>query len=156
MWILRRLKKLGAEEQELIDTYIQQIRSITEMACPVWNAGITQQESRSLEKIQKTALAIIREDSHTGYHDALIHFGIETLKDGRERLSLKFAIKAYSNPKFSSWFPVNTPLVSTRSEKIPLKAIVTRTRWYKKSPIPNLTDLLNCHSYQRKTKKRKK
>ena len=156
MWILRRLRKLGAEEQELIDTYIQQIRSITEMACPVWNAGITQQESRSLERIQKTALAVIRGDNHTGYHDALIHFGIETLKERRERLCLKFAIKAYSNPKFSSWFPINTPLVNTRSEKLPLKAIVTRTRRYKKSPIPYLTDLLNCHLLSKKNQEEKK
>ena len=65
------------------------------MAFPVWNAGITQQESRSLERIQKTALAVIRGESHTGYQDALIHFGIETLKERRERLCLKFAIKQY-------------------------------------------------------------
>ena len=53
MWILRNLKKYGAEEQELLDTYFQQIRSITEMACAVWNVGLTQQEVRGLERVQK-------------------------------------------------------------------------------------------------------
>ena len=52
MWILRNLKRFGAEEQQLVDTYIQQIRSIAEMACPVWNYGLTQQEQRGLERKQ--------------------------------------------------------------------------------------------------------
>ena len=58
-----------------MDTYIQQIRSITKMACPVWNAGLTQQEQRGLERIQTTAFAVIRGDQHTDYKEALEHFG---------------------------------------------------------------------------------
>ena len=48
MFIIRNLKRYGAEEKELLDTYIQQIRSIAEMACPVWNSGLTQQEEGGL------------------------------------------------------------------------------------------------------------
>jgi hypothetical protein len=76
MFIIRNLKRYGAEEQELLDTYIQQIRSIAEMACRVWNSGLTQQEERGLERIQRTALAIIRGEKHTTYQEALDHFGI--------------------------------------------------------------------------------
>ena len=35
MWLLRNLKKYGAEEHHMLETYIQQIRSIVEMSCPV-------------------------------------------------------------------------------------------------------------------------
>ena len=140
-----KVKKFGADEQELVDTYTQQIRSITEMACPVWNAGLTQQESRSLERIQKTAMAVIRGGNHTTYQEALSYFGLETLVKRREKLCINFAVKAYRNPKFTSWFAINEPLANTRSEKLPLKQIVCRTGRYKKSPIPYLTDLLNVH-----------
>ena len=93
MWILRNLKKFGAGEQELVDTYFQQIRNIAEMACAVWNSGLTQQEIGRLERIQKTALAVIRGESHTTYAEALCHFGLDTLEARRKKLCLKFALK---------------------------------------------------------------
>ena len=39
MWMLRNLKRHGANENQLLRTYYQQIRSIAELACPVWNGG---------------------------------------------------------------------------------------------------------------------
>ena len=115
------------------------------MACAVWNAGLTQQEIRGLERIQKTALAVIRGENHTTYADALTYFDLKTLKTRREKLCLKFALKAYRNPKFTSWFVLNKPEVNTRSVKTHLKQINTRTQRFKKSPIPYLTNLLNGH-----------
>jgi hypothetical protein len=102
MWMLRKLKNLGASEGNLIKVYIQQVRSITEMACPVWNAGVTQQEVRAIERLQKVALAIILGDSYTNYNEALTHFSFDSLEARREQLCLQFAIKAYKNPKFNS------------------------------------------------------
>ena len=34
VWIMRRLKQLGAQEDDLIDLYIKQIRSVLEPAVP--------------------------------------------------------------------------------------------------------------------------
>ena len=115
------------------------------MACAVWNAGLTQQEVRGLERVQKTALAVIRGENHTSYSDALNHFGLETLETRREKLCLKFALKAYRNTKFTSWFVTNKPEVNTRTVKTHLKQINTRTKRFEKSPIPYLTKLLNTH-----------
>ena len=98
-----------------------------------------------MERVQKTALAVIRGEYHTSYSDALIKFGLETLEDRREKLCLKFALKAYRNPKFTSWFVTNIPEVNTRSVKTHLKQIHTRTKRFEKSPIPYLTNLLNSH-----------
>ena len=115
------------------------------MACPVWNAGLTQQETRGLERIQKTALAVIRGENHTTYADALTYFDLDTLETRREKLCLKFALKAYRNPKFTSWFVINEPEVNTRSHKVHLKPIKIRTKRFTNSLIPYLTNLLNAH-----------
>ena len=40
-WILRRLKKLGASNTDLLDVYMKQIRSVAEFAVPVWNSSLT-------------------------------------------------------------------------------------------------------------------
>ena len=60
MWLLRNLKKFGASEEQIFEVYLQQIRSVSEMVCPVWNSGLTQHEVRSLERVQRTAVAVIR------------------------------------------------------------------------------------------------
>ena len=126
-----------------MDTYIQQIRSIAEMACPVWNSGLTQQEQRGLERIQRTAFAIIRGVQHTDYKEALEHFGMKTLMERREAPCLRFALKAYRNPKFTSWFAPNNGEVNTRSEKLPFKGVKTRTARFEKSALPFLSSILN-------------
>ena len=59
IWILRRLKNLGAEKRTLRVVYFRHIRSILEFAVPVWNGAITQKEVKKLERVQKVALNII-------------------------------------------------------------------------------------------------
>ena len=146
IWMLRNLKKFGASEINLVEVYYQQVRSITEMACPVWNAGITQQEVRELERIQKVALAVIRGDKHTTYKEALEHFKLGTIESRREKLCLDFALKALKNPKFCSWFKPNHG-TKTRSGQCmkALKEVITRKSRYRKSPIPYLTIILNTY-----------
>ena len=58
MWMLRRLKPLGASYEELVDVYEKQIRCVTEFACPVWTSGLTKDEINQLERIQKCAFAM--------------------------------------------------------------------------------------------------
>ena len=41
LWISRRLKKLGADRDDLKDVYIKQVRSILEFAVPVWHSSLT-------------------------------------------------------------------------------------------------------------------
>ena len=151
MWMLRNLKKYGANEEQMFETYIQQIRSISEMACPVWNGAITQVEVSGLERVQRTALAIIRGVNHTSYKEALEYFKIDSLKARREALCLKFAIRAYRNPKFTKWFPPNESTMNTRSQTRQLQPIRSRTARFGKSPIPYLNELLNTHLMKKET-----
>ena len=151
MWMLRNLKKFGADEEHLLEVYYQQIRNTVEMACPVWSSGLSQQEVRTIERVQRTAMAIIRAENHTTYKEALAHFKIETLEARRETLCLKFAIKAFKNQKFTSWFVINEPTIDTRSTKPPLKHMKTRTRRFRKSPIPYLTGILDNYLTKKRT-----
>ena len=59
IWILRRLKKLGANHSDLLDVYFKQIRSIVKFAAHVWNSALTGVDIAKLERIQKTALHVI-------------------------------------------------------------------------------------------------
>ena len=40
LWVLRRLKEAGANRDELIDMYIKIVRSIVELAVPVWHSSL--------------------------------------------------------------------------------------------------------------------
>ena len=143
LWILRNLKRLGGSEDQLMKVYIQQVRSVLEMTCPVWHPGLTQIERTNIERLQKTALAIIRGKNHTTYRDALIYFNMKTLDERRNELCLKFAKKALKSEKFCKWFSKNYNIVNTRCPKTSLREVYTRTSRYAKSPLPYLTKLLN-------------
>ena len=69
LWLLRRLKGLGAPRKILMDLYNKQIRSIIEYAVPVWSPGLTSSDIEELERIQKSAFNIIFGD--ISYHKIL-------------------------------------------------------------------------------------
>ena len=150
LWILRNLKKLGADENLLLDVYIKQIRCLLEMSCVVWNAGLIHKDIKRIEKVQKIALKIIRGQSYP-YIESLEYFNILTLKERRKNLCVKFIKKAYLNEKYSWWFTKNDK-PDTRSVKSPLVNINTRTQRYRKSPLPYLTELLNGYLMEQEHK----
>ena len=64
VWMLRRLKVLGKAVPELKDLYIKQIRSVLELAVPVWHSSLTQSNISDIERVQKTSLHIILGDEY--------------------------------------------------------------------------------------------
>ena len=111
LWMLRRLKYLGANFSDLVDVYVKQIRSILEHAVPVWQSSITLRERVDLERIQKSACHIILGKQYESYHQALPLLGLETLESRRQKLCLRFALKAEKHAKFKAWFkPVRANL----------------------------------------------
>lgn len=82
LWILRRLKELGAQAPELIDLYTKQCRSILEYAVPVWQGSITLQERQDIERVQKVALHIIYGNQYSSYRNALKLSELEPLELG--------------------------------------------------------------------------
>ena len=145
LWILRRLKNLGANTEELLDVYYKQVRSILEFAVPVWHPGITVAESRQIERVQKTALSIILGAQYLSYSNAIKVLDCEELSLRRKNLCTKFARKSFKSPKYRSWFKLNTfePTMKTRQKKPLLMNVTTRTKRYERSPLPFMTSLLN-------------
>ena len=143
LWCLRRLKNFGAETQDLLDVYIKQIRCLLEYAVAVWEPSLTVEDSLKIERVQKSALAIILGQGFKSYKSALLQLNLETLAERRTRLCKKFSQKAQKHPKFSKWFKPNTRSSVTRSKKKKFCEVYYRTERFKRSPISYLTRLLN-------------
>ena len=104
LWVLRRLKILGASEKELLDVYQKQVRSVLELAVPVWQPALTTQEKKQIERVQKCALNIILGSNYIDYKHALNQLECENLEERRMKLCEKFARKASKNLKYQNWF----------------------------------------------------
>ena len=151
LWMLRRLKGLGASSTEMLDVYHTQIRCVLEMAVAVWEPALTKAQSKQLERVQKCALYIIMGSEYICYDNALNSLDIEKLSDRRSTLCLSFALKCEKNLKYRNWFALSEPsepVPNTRSDKetrTKYKPVTTRTDRYMGSPIPYLTEILNNH-----------
>ena len=153
LWTLRRLKGLGAQNQELVDIYVKQCRNILEFAVPAWHGAIKGAERLDIERVQKGALHIILGEQYDGYQSALDATNLETLELRRNNICLKFAQRAEKDDKHCNWFkPKNN--IYTRQKDDKYWETIARTGRLKNSPIPHLTSLLNKH-YQTLPKKKK-
>ena len=150
MWMIRRLKKLGANPTEMLDVFYKQIRCVLELAVAVWEPSITVAESNQIERVQKCAFYIILGEQYLHYENALHTMNSERLSDRRYKLCLKFAKKSEKHPRYQNWFcPAEdyVPTINTRSDKrdrnTKFKPVPTRTDRFKNSPVPYMTDQLN-------------
>ena len=79
--MLRRLKGLGANQSELLDVFNKQVRSVLELAVPAWDPGLTIEEEKQIERVQKTAFQMILGVDYISYKKALEILECETLKE---------------------------------------------------------------------------
>ena len=56
LWLIKRLKQVGASARALLDTYIKHVRSVVEFAAVVWNSSLTQECIKAIERVQKVHL----------------------------------------------------------------------------------------------------
>ena len=124
--MIRRLKRVGTSEENLLDIYCKQIRSILEFAAPVWNPGLTGEDIVNLERIQKTVFHIIMGEEYTSYNYSLTRMGSLKLSDRREKITNPFAKKALKNPKFANWFRQN-PKVGGKTKQPEFCPVVAKT-----------------------------
>ena len=143
VWMVRRLKSLGTDTEDLIDVYIKQIRSILEFATPVWHPSLTVIDSIRIERVQKSVLHVILGADYTSYSVALQVTNLEPLQSRRTKLCSKFALKAIQHPKHSNWFKENQFRTKTRQKQPKFRPVISRTWRFSNSPISYLTGLLN-------------
>ena len=144
LWIIRRLKRLGANCSDLTDIYCKQIRSVLEFGVPVWNSNLSEHCSKEIERVQKSFAHIVLGDQYVNYLNALQILGLESLKSRRLKICKKFALRSSKHPNHSKWFlKQDTEKTHTRRKSLKYKVPFARLDRFKRSPIPYLTNILN-------------
>ena len=151
MELLRKLLNFGAPHNDLLTVYKTLIRSVLEQSSNVWHSGLTVEQQNDLERVQKVALKLILQENYQSYENALNMLDLDTLKDRREYLCLKFARKSLKNPKMKALFPPNIKehTMETRDEEH-FKVFFSNTNRYRDSPIIYMQTLLNNDVKRRK------
>ena len=145
MWIVRRLKQLGASKAQLIDAVQKQVLSVLWLGAPAWFCQLTQSEKVDFDRVAKVALRIIYGEAYQGFESALKWSQIIRPTLHLAKMTEQFAKKCAKSTKFSQWFePVPTTRSVTRTNKQQKYVqISARTGRFANSPIPHLTQILN-------------
>ena len=110
----------------------------------LWHSSITKKCEDDLERVQKSALKIILGESYVNYDNALKVLKLQSLKERREDLCLKFAKKCLEVPKLKKMFPKskqNHAMGKRGTEFYLVKRGLTERM--RKSAIPHMQRLLN-------------
>ena len=94
----------------MFDVYSKEIRSILELAVPVWHSGLTRQQSTDIERIQKIAFRLILKENYINYSIACEALGTQTLYERRIKLCKNFASKNFQS-NYSMFTEVTTGLL---------------------------------------------
>ena len=141
--MLRRLKRFGTKQNDLLDVYFKQVRSLLEQAVQIWHPSLTSYDRNRIERVQKSALSIILGRNYKSYNRALKLLKLDSLFIRREKLCKKFVKKSLKSDKFSKWFKPKTRKFPTRGKPSKFCEVKARLGRYKRSPISYLTNLLN-------------
>ena len=147
MWLIRRLKALGASINQLLDTLHKQVLSVLWLGAPAWFSQLTQHERQDLDRVAKVGLRIIYGEAYSGFENMLQAASLLRPTVQLSRMTAKFAARSTKHPKFSKWFqPAAPKLVNTRSSNHTqlYTSVPARTERYRNSPIPYMTELLNA------------
>ena len=143
LWVLVRFRSLGGNTAQLLKIYQTRIRSTLEFAAPVFHGGLTLDQSRQIEMIQKKAFVIILGKAYISYEVALEKLNQERLDDRRTNLSIKFAEKCVKSNQHKNLFPLNPNFRADMRRPQPYLEHNCHTSRYYNSPVPSLARLLN-------------
>ena len=151
--LLTKLKYVGVCTEDLLDIYILFIRSCAEYCCVAFQSSLTNEQSKSLENIQKVCLRVILGENYINYNAALEMTGLSTLYKRREDRCLSFSLKCLKHPVHKRLFPVNPSLHGNSDylrESQPFQVNFAATSTYQISTIPFCQRLLNSHFNNKK------
>jgi hypothetical protein len=144
LWILRRMLNFNLDLHQLYDVYSKEIRSILELAVPVWHSGLTRQQTSDIESIQKIAFRIILQDKFVDYKAACTLFSAQTLQDRRLKLCSKFALKNLKSE--NPMFKIIDSKQNTRQVCNLVQEFKCNTGRFQKSSLPFLATLINSEN----------
>ena len=155
MWVVRRLKALGATEQELLNVLRAQVLSVLQFATPAWSTLLTGQESNRIESVLRTGLYLVYGERFRSFSWALREAKMFSMKEQRTRMFEKFTRDCIGSSKFKKWF-VRTEEdrgTVTRTKKPIFKPVPGRTQGFLRSAIPQMTKLANSPGFLASNKK---
>ena len=117
----------------------------------LWHSSITKKCENNLERVQKSALKIMLGDKYVSYDNALKVLKLQSLRERREELCLKFARKCLQVPKLKRMFPRSHhvhDMGKRRSEFFKVNRGLTER--LRRSSIPHMQRLLNDHERKKK------
>ena len=149
MELLRKVSEFTSSIDDKREIYILYIRSILEQSSAVWHSSLTNENADDLERVQKAAVRLIIGDKYENYEDGLIKANLESLKDRREGLCKKFALKCVKsdNSRVKNMFPkkeVNHSMIFRNIEKYDVD--FAKTGRLKDSSIPYMQRMLNSEN----------
>ena len=100
MWIVRRLKALGAREHDLLKVLRAQVLSVLQFASPAWSTLITAHESACIESVLKTGLFLVYGPRDKSFFWALREAKMSSLEYQRTRQFERFTQNCIKNKKF--------------------------------------------------------
>ena len=144
LWILRRLKALGASRHRLIDILQKPVLSALQLGVAAWDCLLTLQERIDFERLLKTSLCIIWGQDYISFEQVLADSKLRIMKQIRDKMVNKFVRKSVNHPKFKNWFCSQGDVqIQTRRKRTKFKPVTTRTTAFAKSAIPTLTHIPN-------------
>ena len=144
MELLRKVASFGTTIEDKKNIYILYVRSLLEQSCVVWHSSLTIRNSDDLERVQKAAVKVILGSSSTNYENDLDKLNLQSLKERREELCLKFAKKCKNNEKVKDIFQIRDKSHEMKTRKTETYEVENANTYrLKKSAIPYMQRLLN-------------
>jgi hypothetical protein len=141
LYFLTMLRRSKASSKDIVQIYCTKIRPVLEYASPAWHAGLSCEQSDTLEHIQERAMRIAFPGME--YDEALTNANIPRLIE-RRKTQCKALFAKMQNPgdKLNRILPPpRTKVVNTRSSQ-KFNPPRFKTERFRKSFLPYV--LLNC------------
>ena len=103
MELLRKVSEFCKSTKDRLHIYKMYVRSVVEQSAVVWHSGLTKANTTAIERIQRAAVKIILQGSHS-YKESLEIPNLPTLKERRETLTVRFANKCLKDEKSKNMF----------------------------------------------------
>ena len=121
---------------DLLAFYCSVIRPILEYGAEIWNGGLTQEQKKNIERIQKRVLRIIY--PNLDYDQAITETKLQTLEERRDELCVSLIKKMLEpNHKLHSLLPKKVKDIrqkETRTSSQKLYNFPSKTERFKHSP----------------------
>ena len=146
LWLLRRLRQIGLDERTVLKYWVGECRPRLEYLAPLWTGSLTINQSRTIDAVQRSALAICL-DGGWGltYSEALARAGLERLDTRRLKLARRWGEATSKLPGQDFFVPNPRLTINPRSAKKTQRFLEPscRTNRRKRSAIPYITQLMN-------------